>query len=196
MELVYPSYEVPLLPRPNVKHPSEPMAAGAEMLPAVDESGMVVGRMTRDYAHGGDRILHPVVHLHILRRDESLYLQKRSMSKKLLPGYWDTAVGGHVSYGELIIEALYREAYEELKFNKFNPIPLCSYVFEGNGERELICVFACVGNNFVLAPDGDEVSEGRWWTAKEIEDNFGKSVLTPNFEQEYVRIRKSLMALL
>jgi len=196
MELIYPTYEVPLLPRPNVKHPSEPIPPGTEMLPAVDENGVVIGRMTREYAHGGDCVMHPVVHLHILRRDERLYLQKRSMTKKLLPGYWDTAVGGHVSYGEMIGDALCREAYEELRLSRFNPIPMLTYQYDGNGEKELVSVFACVGGDFELTPDDEEVSEGRWWTEKEIEDNFGKSVLTPNFEQEYVRIRKALMALL
>ena len=28
------------------------------------------------------------------------------MKKDLFPGYWDTAVGGHVSYGEKIEEAI------------------------------------------------------------------------------------------
>ncbi len=140
--------------------------------------------------------MHPVVHLHILRRDEKLYLQKRSMKKKLLPGYWDTAVGGHVSFGEGVLEALYREASEELGFTEFNPIPVTTYVFWGNHECELVNVFACVGNNFSPKPDHDEVSEGRWWSAEEIEENLGKSILTPNFEQEYVRIRKALASLL
>jgi isopentenyldiphosphate isomerase len=31
-----------------------------------------------------------------------LYLQKRSETKDIQPGKWDTAVGGHVDYGETI----------------------------------------------------------------------------------------------
>ena len=42
----------------------------------------------------------------------------------------------------------------------------------------------------------DEVDEGRFWELEEIEENFGKSVFTPNFEQEYLRIRDKLTALL
>ena len=38
--------------------------------------------------------------------------------------------------------------------------------------------------------------EGRWWTQTEIEEALGKDVLTPNFEQEYLAIKDSLLALL
>ena len=92
------------------------------MLPIVEPSGNVIGQSTREYCHGGSKLLHPVVHLHIINRFGELYLQKRSMNKDLLPGMWDTAVGGHVGYGESIHEALFREAGEELGFTRFNPV--------------------------------------------------------------------------
>ena len=117
------------------------------------------------------------------------------MLKDIQPGKWDTAVGGHVDYGESILEALFREASEELGFRKFNPVYLQSYVFESEIEREMVNVFAAVGN-FSLEPDRDEVDYGRYWSMKEIEENFGKSVFTPNFEQEFTRIGRSLAALL
>ena len=80
----------------------------------MEPSGLVYGRATRDWCHSGSKVLHPVVHLHIVDRFGNIYLQKRAMTKDLLPGYWDTAVGGHVTYGEQAVEALYREAAEEL----------------------------------------------------------------------------------
>lgn len=165
------------------------------MLPLVQENGMVTGRMTRGYAHGGEKPLHPVVHLHLVNRRGAIYLQKRAMTKDLLPGYWDTAVGGHVSYGEQISEALFREASEELGLEEFNPVGICSYVFESQAEKELVHVFAAIGE-LQPRPDGEEVSEGRWWTPTEIEEAMGRSVLTPNFEGEYARIHSQLEALL
>ena len=195
MELVYPPYPAPLLPRPTAADPSPVAGPGVEMFPVVEPSGVVTGQMTRTYAHGGARLLHPVVHLHVLDRSGRLYLQRRALDKDLLPGYWDTAVGGHVSYGESIVEALFREAAEELRLCDFNPTLLDTYVFEGIREEELVSVFACVGQ-FEPRPDGTEVMEGRFWTFKEIEDNLGKSVLTPNFEGEFTRIRAALESLL
>ena len=166
-----------------------------EIFPIVNEQGEVIGHETRNYCHSGAKPLHPVVHLHIMDRFGRLYLQKRAMNKDIQPGKWDTAVGGHVDYGESIIEALFREASEELGFRDFNPVHILSYVFESEIEKEMVNVFAAVGN-FSLHPDMDEVEEGRFWEIKEIEENFGKSVFTPNFEKEFSMIGGRLVALL
>lgn len=117
------------------------------------------------------------------------------MSKDLLPGKWDTAVGGHIDYGEYLSTSLYREAYEELGFRDFNPIYLRSYVWESEQEKELVNIFATVGN-FTLKPDKNEVEEGRYWSMDEIEAALGKGIFTPNFEHEFTEIKHSLLALL
>ncbi|MBQ6044321.1 MAG: NUDIX domain-containing protein [Bacteroidales bacterium] len=165
------------------------------MVPIVDTHGVVLGQASRGWCHGGEKPLHPVVHLHILNRNCELYLQKRAMTKDLLPGYWDTAVGGHVSYGESIIEALFREAGEELGFYDFNPVSVTSYVFESQVEKELVNVFAAVGN-FELFPNKEEVTEGRFWPFPDIEAHMSPGVFTPNFEQEFRMIRQTLESLL
>lgn len=167
----------------------------AEMLPITDEYGRVTAQASRTYCHNGSKVLHPVVHLHIINREGRIYLQKRAANKKVCPLRWDTAVGGHVTYGEYLLEALYREAAEELGFMDFNPFHYGSYVYESDIERELIHVFAAVGS-FTLKPDNDEVVEGRWWTPEEIMDARGKDILTPNFESEYDKIKDYLTSLL
>lgn len=117
------------------------------------------------------------------------------MTKFIQPGKWDTAVGGHVSYGEALLEALYREASEELRFTEFNPIHLLAYEFESEIEKELISVYAAVGN-FELTPDPEELDGGDWWAISDVDENLGKGVFTPNFESEFKMIRKQLLALL
>ena len=186
MDLVYPVNLAPL----------SPLNKGVrEMLPIVEPNGAVVARASRSSCHSGTKLLHPVVHLHIIDRFGRIYLQRRSARKSLFPLYWDTAVGGHVGYGEYLREALFRESGEELGFYDFNPMPLRTYVWESETERELVNVFAAVGN-FELHPDGDEVSEGRCWEADEIDKAIGTNVLTPNFEYEFKMIRQSLFSLL
>lgn len=117
------------------------------------------------------------------------------MRKEIQPGKWDTAVGGHVSFGESFHEAAFREASEELGLTEFNPIHIETYIFESEIEKEMVCIFAAVGS-YELTPDKDEVDEGRWWPIEEIDANLGKGIFTPNFESEYRMIRSSLLALL
>ncbi len=194
IDLVYPFDLAPLVPAPTVDSvPAEPGIV--EYFPVVEPTGLVIGRSSRAYCHSGAKPLHPVIHIHIIDRFSRIYLQKRPMHKDIQPGKWDTAVGGHVSYGESIVEAVYREAYEELRFHEFNPIHLETYEFESSVEREMVSVFAAVGS-YDLHPDPEEVAEGRWWPVEEIDASIGRGVFTPNFESEFQMIRKSLLALL
>ena len=194
IDLIYPYDLAPIVPPPTAETSVESRSV-SEWFPIVEPSGQVVGRSSRAYCHSGAKPLHPVIHIHIIDRMSRIYLQKRSMRKDIQPGKWDTAVGGHVSYGESILEAVYREASEEVKFTDFNPIYLETYEFESPVEREMVNVFAAVGS-FQLTPDMDEVDEGRWWELKDVDEAIGKGVFTPNFESEFTMIRSSLLALL
>jgi len=166
-----------------------------EMLPIVEPGGLVYGKAPREWCHSGIKALHPVVHLHIIDREGRIYLQKRSVVKDTFPGYWDVAVGGHVSFGESAQEALYREADEELRLTAFNPVLLETFVWEDEIQREFVFVYAYVGHPD-LDPNGMEVSSGRWWTVEEIENAYGKDRLTPNFEYEFSRVKEKLQAML
>jgi isopentenyldiphosphate isomerase len=189
IDLIYPVSPAPLLR--GCKR-----ARAAEMVPVVDEFGNVRAQASREFCHSNpQKPLHPVVHLHIINRTGGIYLQRRGPHKDLLPLRWDTAVGGHISYGEYILEALYRESAEELGLHDFLPQWLCTYVFESGRERELVNVFAAVGE-YEIHPDPDELAGGRFWTTEEIGKAMGTGVLTPNFEGEYQRVKDALLALL
>ena len=159
----------------------------AELFPVVDECGNIIGSATRGECHGGKMLLHPVVHLHIFNSAGELYLQKRVMTKKIQPGKWDTAVGGHVDYGERIEDALLRETREELGVRDFTPEFLMRYEFRSQIEAELVYIYKCVyDGDFSLDPS--EVDEGRFWSLDEIKKSIGKGLFTPNFESEIERL--------
>ena len=73
-----------------------------EIFPVVDTDGRVMGKASRRECHNGSKILHPVVHLQLFNSRGDLYLQKRALHKDIQPGKWDTAVGGHIDYGESV----------------------------------------------------------------------------------------------
>lgn len=158
-----------------------------ELFPIVDEKGNVLGTISRGHAHDGCKILHPVVHLHVFNSKEELYLQKRPDWKDIQPGKWDTAVGGHVELGESIESALYREVKEELGIKEFIKISLGYYVFESKKEKELVFVNKCIYDG-PIRPNKEELAEGKFWSEKEIINNIGKDIFTPNFENEYQKL--------
>lgn len=159
-----------------------------ELFPVVDPSGFVVGAATRGRCHDGSHLLHPVVHLHLFNSRGELYLQKRPMWKDIQPGRWDTAVGGHVDWGESVEEALYREVSEELGITDFTPTFVESYRFDSDRESELVCVYRTTYDGPVHP--SEELDGGRFWTLQEIRDQLGKGIFTPNFEGEIGRVVK------
>ena len=69
--------------------------------------------------------------------ENRIFLQKRVKTKKIQPGKWDTAVGGHVNSGELIEDALKRETEEELNIKDIKTSFIGKYVWETSVESEI-----------------------------------------------------------
>lgn len=162
-----------------------------EIFPVVDEAGTVIGQATRGECHSGSKLLHPVVHLHVFNSAGDVYLQKRPEWKDIQPGKWDTAVGGHIDYGESPEQALHREVREELGITDFTPVNMGKYVFESQRERELVYVHRTTYDG-PIQPSTDELDGGRFWSPQEIRDAIGQGILTPNFESEYQRFFRDI----
>ncbi len=155
-----------------------------DWVPLVDEEGNVTGQAPRSVVHNGkSKLLHPVVHLHVIS-DKGIFLQKRAITKKIQPGKWDTAVGGHVDPGENIERALARETFEEIGVTQFEASLLKKYIWESPVERELVFSFITkYSGNFKI--DKEEVDEAKLWTVKDIEASVYKGYFTPNFIHEF-----------
>jgi isopentenyldiphosphate isomerase len=156
-----------------------------EIFPIVDEDGNTIGKAPRSECHNGkSMLLHPVVHLHLFNSKGDLFLQKRSPTKDIQPGKWDTSVGGHVDLGEKTKTALLREAFEELGLTGFEPEFLGRYIWKSIREKELVNSYSTKSDSPPVI-NKDEIDEGRFWTIKEISDSLGKDLFTPNFEYEF-----------
>ncbi len=162
-----------------------------EIFPLVDENGNVIGSATRSECHSNSKLIHPTVHVHIVNSLNEIFLQKRPMHKDSQPGKWDTAVGGHFSYGESLETALMREISEEVGLTDIKPVLLKQYVWRCPMETEYVY-------SHILRYDGeiqintDELDDGKFWSLSEIEQNIGKQVFTPNFENEFQLIKSEI----
>ena len=155
-----------------------------EWLPVVDEQGNTIGKHLRSEFHNGSKLLHPVVHLHVIGSDGTLFLQKRPINKLIQPGKWDTAVGGHIAFGEVLETSLRREALEEIGLVDFKAQLASRYRWDSEIESELVFTFITY-DTATINIHTDEVEEGRFWRFNEIRKQLGKAVFTPNFEYEF-----------
>jgi isopentenyldiphosphate isomerase/intracellular septation protein A len=159
-----------------------------EWVPLVDEFGNVTGKAPRTFVHSGSKILHPVVHMHIVNHDKAILLQKRPATKLIQPNRWDTAVGGHISAGETLEQALKKEAYEELGLQQFSAKMVKIYKWESEIEAELVYVFVST-DAIDFNVHTDEVDEIRFWSKKQIVKELGQGSFTPNFEYEFEMLK-------
>lgn len=162
----------------------QPQPEPDEWLPLVSDDGKIIGKAPRQAVHQGEKLLHPVVHLQVVNRQKAILLQKRPLSKLIQPGKWDTAVGGHISLGETLENALRREAAEEIGLKQFSARLVRVYRWETEVEAELVYLFLTHDSRGV-AVQSDEVEELRFWTPKQVEKNLGSNIFTPNFEYEF-----------
>ena len=123
-----------------------------ELLDIVDANGEPTGDQ-RDKAEI-HRLGLPHRDVHVWITDgENVLEQQRARDKKIMPGEWDIAVGGHVGAGESYLDAAMRETEEELGLwlppERFRPAGRLAVAMTMEpGPREW--THRVVGDNFVV----------------------------------------------
>jgi isopentenyldiphosphate isomerase len=159
------------------------LSRGEELLEVVDENGNVLRIASRSELHADPSLIHRVVHVLLFDSGGKLLLQKRSLTKDIAPGKWDTSVGGHVNPGEKIGAAAEREMREELGVTDCPLRFRHSYLFSNSKESELVYTFSCeYDGNFHI--NKDEIEEIAFWKMEDIRANLGMKVFSSHFEKE------------
>jgi isopentenyldiphosphate isomerase len=120
-----------------------------------------------------------------------LFLQKRSAHKDEFPGLWDSSAAGHLDAGESYIDCARRELAEELGI--ISPVelePLFRLPASADTGWEHCSVFRCRYDG-ELNLDGDEVADGRWLPAIEMDRlvDDKSAALTPAIRRIWRRVR-------
>ena len=122
----------------------EPEVNATEFLPIVNERGNIVGRAMYVELHQGNKMLHPVAHLHVVNgKGETTRL------------YW-----WHVTFGDTPEKTLKRKMTETLPIMGVNPKLKRQYIRESKTEKELVYVFTVVSEeDLPIMPEGEEYAE-------------------------------------
>ncbi len=154
-----------------------------EYIDIFDMNGNKIRSAPRSEAHGNPALMHKVVHVLVFNRAGKLLLQKRSMSKDVAPGRWDTSVGGHVNSDEPLIDAAAREMEEELGITCKEIEFLYSYIHSNSYETEMVFTHRCIHEG-PFRYNRDEIDAVRFWSIAEIQNAIGDNQLSDNFESE------------
>ena len=142
------------------------MSPADEIVAIVDEDNNVVGAAPRREMRA-QRLPHRSTYILVFNSQGDLYVQKRTMTKDVFPGYYDPATGGVVLAGESYEESAQRELYEELGIRDVPLTPLFTFYFTDKRTRVWGGVFACVyDGEMVLQPE--EVESGEFLPIDEI----------------------------
>ena len=122
----------------------EPEVNATEFLPIVNERGNIVGRAMYVELHKGNKMLHPVAHLHVIDG-------KGETTRR----YW-----WHVAFGDTPEKTLKRKMMETLGLSGVNPKLKWQYIRETKNEKELVYVFTVVSEeDLPITPEGKEYIE-------------------------------------
>ena len=154
------------------------MDAADEIVVIVDAQNNVVGAMPRREMRA-KRLPHRSTYILVFDSKGDLYVQKRTMTKDVFPGYYDIAAGGVVLAGETYEQGAERELGEEMGIGG---VPLTS-LFDFYFENEHTCLwgraFSCTyDGEIVLQPE--EVESGAFVSIQDILRRAETELFTPD----------------
>src|SRR5688572_7729079 len=118
------------------------MMPADEIVVIVDERNNVVGATSRREMRA-KRLPHRSTYILVFNGGGELYVQKRTMTKDVFPGYYDVAAGGVVLAGEAYEQGAERELEEEMGIRGVPLSRLFDFYFEDATTRLWGCAFSC-----------------------------------------------------
>lgn len=130
-----------------------------ELVEIVDRDNRPIGALTRRLMRE-QGLIHRAAYILVFNTAGELFLQKRTLTKDIYPGYWDMAAGGVVLAGESYEAAARRELQEELGIDA-RLRHLCDQYYEEPGNRVWGRIYTCTHNGpFTL--QAEEIDAGRF----------------------------------
>lgn len=154
-----------------------PYAPSEEIVVIVDRDNKPIGTVTRKIMRQ-QHLIHRASYILVFNTEGELFIQKRTRTKDVYPGYWDLAAGGVVLANESYEEGARRELQEELGIEA-KLRPLFDQYYEDDNNRVWGRIFACTHNG-PFALQKEEIDGGHFITLSEIEALNAVEPVTPD----------------
>jgi len=149
-----------------------------EIVEIVDRDNNPIGAVTRRIMRQ-QRLIHRASYILVFNRLGELFIQKRTLTKDVYPGYWDLAAGGVVLAGESYLVSAMRELREELGVTGVKLKLLFDQYFEDENNRVWGRIFSCISEGpFTL--QAEEIDHGRFIALSAIEALNTSEPVTPD----------------
>ena len=142
------------------------MGAADEIVAIVDENNVVVGSAPRREMRA-KALPHRATYVLVFNSSGALYVQKRTMTKDVFPGYYDPAAGGVVLAGEEYQQGAIREVEEEMGVRDVPLTPLFQFFHKDERNRVWGAAFSCVYDGAVVLQE-EEVESGAFKSVADI----------------------------
>lgn len=119
------------------------MGTADEIVGIVDKDNNVIGAVPRREMRA-KRLPHRSTYILVFNSQGQLYIQKRTQTKDVFPGYYDLATGGVVLAGESYEAGAARELEEELGIRDVRLTKLFEFYFEDENNHVWGGAFRCV----------------------------------------------------
>ena len=122
---------------------------------------------------------HRACYILVFNSRGELFVQKRTMSKDIYPGYYDVAAGGVVLAGESYDESAKRELEEELGISDAALTSLFTFFYQEGKTRVWGRVYSCMHDG-ELNLQAEEVESGFFADPEEVLALSNKEPFTPD----------------
>ena len=154
------------------------MRAQNEIVLIVDKNNKAVGCLPRSEMRAKG-LPHRAAYILVFNSRGELFVQKRTMTKDIYPGYYDIAAGGVVLAGESYSQSATRELTEELGIND---IPLSShFTFHHEDGSNLVWgrVYSCIYDGKITLQE-EEIESGFFMAPDKVLELSEKEPFTPD----------------
>ena len=137
-----------------------------ELVQIVDEQNHESGTAPRNIMRT-QRLLHRCTYIFVFNSQREIFVQQRTLTKDIYPGFLDLAAGGVIVAGESYVVGAQRELAEELGISG---VPLTHHgviYFEDKLSKVFGAIYSCVWDG-PMQFQVEEVAGGKFYSVDEV----------------------------